>query len=85
MTTPEPVDPEAVRAALVEAIEGALSRFGEFATRWVVIAEALGADNERGLWLAVTPGARQWDTVGLLTYGLERERAQIVAEMLRDD
>jgi hypothetical protein len=73
-------DPNAVQRALTEAVEGALSAHGEYATKWVLVAESLGADGERGLWLATAKGAKPWDTLGLFGFAVELERTKIIAD-----
>lgn len=43
-------------------------------TRWVVIAEVMGVDGERGLWTSVSGTMATWDTMGMLEWALENER-----------
>lgn len=72
-------DEEVVLRALTEAIEGALSSNGEFPTRWVLLAEGVGVeDNERGLWIATNGGAKPWDTLGLMQHAIHIEQARTV-------
>ena len=76
MTQPAP-DPEAVRAALHDAVSGALSQFGEFPTRFVILVESIGGDSETGLWSTVAKDQKAWDTMGLLTFALAQEQAAV--------
>jgi hypothetical protein len=72
-------DAEAVLQALTAAIEGAFTSNGEFPTRWVLIAEGVGVDdNERGLWLATSEGAKPWETLGLMQHAIHIEQARTV-------
>jgi hypothetical protein len=36
--------------------------------RFVVLAEIIGADSDRAVWMATGPDQRVWDTLGLLEY-----------------
>lgn len=74
---PEPVDQEAVLDAMRTAIEGVLMSFGVYPTKWVLVAEALGADRERSLWTASSEDAQSWDVLGMLAFADARYRAQI--------
>lgn len=44
-------------------------------TRWVVLAEIVDAEGERGLWTLSAPDQRAWDTLGLLDYARALEHA----------
>jgi hypothetical protein len=48
---------------------------GSMVTRFILIAEVIGADNDRAVWSFVAPGAKKWDTLGLLDFGRLREYA----------
>jgi hypothetical protein len=72
------VDGAEVERQLAEAIERVLGENGEYAAKWVAIVETVGAaDGERGLWTFTSESLKSWDTLGLLGYGLERQRANI--------
>jgi hypothetical protein len=47
-------------------------------TRWVVLAESLDDEGQRGLWLVAPEDAKAWDTIGMLTYALHLEQARSV-------
>jgi len=83
MTTP---DPQTVHAALREAVEGTLRRFGELPARYVLVVETLSAsDGDRGLWTAASEGAKPWDTLGLLSCFEAAEREKYIRAAFRDD
>jgi len=44
---------------------------GAFVTKFVLIAEVIDTDGERGIWTETHYGAKPWDTLGLLTYSIE--------------
>lgn len=46
-------------------------------TRWVALVESVDADGVRGVWPLTAEGMSAWDTLGLLSWGLEIERASI--------
>jgi len=81
VTAPALPDPDEVLAALRRAVAEAFAPFGELPTRWVLLAESLGLDGERGLWSACSEEAKPWDTLGLLHFAAAREAAKIA----RDD
>lgn len=58
---------EEFAAAFEAAIADVLP--GEITTRWVFLVETIGADGERGVWMQAPPGAKPWDTLGLLRQG----------------
>lgn len=85
MTTPEGENREkAVQKAVRKAVEDALASFGEYPTRWVLCAEALGADGERSLWLTTGEATKTWDVLGMLGFLDALERAK-VAHLADDD
>lgn len=45
-------------------------------TKWVVLAETIDTDGDRGLWCFCNQGATAWDTLGLLQFALHREQAK---------
>lgn len=73
---PDP-DPDAVLESLRAGIEDAFARHGELPTKWVLVAEALGSDGERGLWLSASKDAKPWETLGMMAYAVELERKKV--------
>jgi hypothetical protein len=58
---------------------------GDLVTRFIVIAEVLDGDTGDRVGVgAATPGAKTWDSAGLLQFGLQLEQAKITAEYVRD-
>lgn len=79
-----PADPHTVQQALQEAIRATLAEHGELATRFVLTAEAVNAeDGQRALYWATSDDIKAWEVVGMLEYGVQREKAQIMAAEMR--
>lgn len=57
---------------------------GCMATRFVALVEIIDAEGERAVWCLTPPGARDWDTLGLLRYGQAIEEAAITADKIGD-
>ena len=68
--TVEQVALDAVSALVHEIDPGAMVQ------RFVLVAEVVDADGHRILWELVPPGAKAWDTLGLLGFALTREMAE---------
>jgi hypothetical protein len=49
--------------------------------RFVVLAEIIGADSDRAVWMATGPDQRVWDTLGLLEYARAIDYAAVAADM----
>jgi hypothetical protein len=76
MTGADPERVERIRQEVGEAVAGVLSRHGEFVQRWTILVDSVGVeDNERGLWLASSPGTMVWDRLGMLMFALQLEQA----------
>lgn len=58
---------------------------GELTTRWVFLVETIDADGERGVWMQAPPGAKPWDTLGLLRQAEHMELAATIREALADE
>lgn len=54
-------------------------------TKFALVAEVMDADGKRWSWTFTHEGATRWDTYGLLTEGLENEKAAHYAEVVNDD
>jgi hypothetical protein len=73
-------DVEHIRDAVGGAISQAVAGEAEMVTRWVVLAEVLSSDGERACYCLTPEDARAWDTLGLLTYGVQIEQAGIIRD-----
>lgn len=79
-----PAEPHDVQQALQAAVKAALAEQGELATRFVLVAEAVNAeDGKRALYWATSDEIRAWEALGMLEYGVQREKAQIMAAEMR--
>lgn len=53
-------------------------------TKWVALIETINEHSERGMWTATSDDVTAWDIHGMLAHGLEIQKAQTFAHMLRD-
>lgn len=67
---------DTVRETLETGINAALG--GEFVTKWLVIAESVGDDGKRGLWMQSSSDAKTWDVLGMIEFARLVELAQEV-------
>lgn len=68
-----------VQRDLGDAVTEAMTKHGEMVARWVVAVETIDHESgERGLWGIAMPGMKVWDTLGMLSYLSEVERASIL-------
>jgi hypothetical protein len=58
-------------AAVAQLIEGLDP--GAMVTQFVVIAEVIGGDGQRAIWIDAHDGATPWDVAGLLAYAMTQE------------
>lgn len=76
---------EAIERDLNQAISDVLSRHEKsMVTRWVAMVEIMDENGDRGIWTFTAPEATAWDTLGMLTYGIQMEQAAVV-QMMGDD
>ena len=76
-------------AGLRDRLEGALndavhSSEDEMVVKWACQIETVDSEGKRGLWTLASKGATPWDKLGLLSFGLERQRADMTAERIND-
>lgn len=65
---------EEIQRRLEQAIPEAFSAEGGFTTKWLVVAETIGPEGERGVWTRTSPDLKPWDTIGLLEFAIAVER-----------
>lgn len=70
-------DLDAAEKDMDEAVSSVLTKHGLMANRWLLAAEVLEEDGERSLLAMTSPDLRSWDSLGMLGYLIERERAAI--------
>ena len=77
---------DALSDAIGDAIDGAVGEHERgLVTKWIALVETVGPDGDRGLWTLTSDGINAWDSLGLLTFGLQLEQARAVAEHTDDD
>ncbi len=64
-----------------EAVATAVQKIdpGAMVTKFVVLAEIVGGDSDRGVWFGTASDQRAWDTYGLLRFALAHEDAGMQA------
>ena len=73
-------DATSLVAQLIEGLDP-----GAFVTRFVLVAEVIDSQGDRGMWMETQDAAR-WDIYALLTWALEEERANHqLSTLLADD
>lgn len=65
---------EEIQRRLEAAIPEAFAVEGGFVNKWVVLAETIGPDGERGMWTRTSPDLKPWDTMGMLEFAMAIER-----------
>lgn len=73
-------DFDEIRDGVGNALSQALAGESEMVTRWVAIIEVMDADGERAAYALAPEGAKTWDTLGLLTFGIQMEQAAALGE-----
>lgn len=54
---------------LTTAVEDTFKRVeGGIVTKWLLIAETVGPDGERGLWTRTSDDLKPWESVGMLRF-----------------
>lgn len=66
---------EQIRDRVADALSQALAGQAEMVTRWVAIVEVVDASGERAAYAFTPEGAKPWDSLGLLTFGIQLEQA----------
>lgn len=64
-----------IRDAVGDALSQVLSGETEMVTRWVAVIETVDADGKRAAYALAPEGAKPWDSLGLLTFGVQLEQA----------
>lgn len=77
---------DALSEAIGDAIDGAVGEHERgFVTKWIALVETVGPEGDRGVWALASDGVMAWDSLGLLTFGLQLEQARAVAEQGDDE
>lgn len=72
---------ETLSERLAAAIEEVFRRVeGGIVTRWVLVAESVGPEGDRGLWCQRSKDMHPWEFLGMLDFALEVERASFSLE-----
>lgn len=72
--------PGEVNAAAESAVGHFLGLLGsDLSTgKFVLMVETIGPEGEQSMWMATGGQQKCWDTLGLLTYGLQYEQAAAI-------
>lgn len=71
---------EEIRDSVGNALSQALAGESEMVTRWIAIVEVMDADGERAAYCMAPAGAKPWDSLGLLTFGVQVEQAAAIGD-----
>ena len=79
----EPSEPlgRRMEAAIYEAAQGA----GTMIVKYVLVAQTVMPDGKPDLWVCTSDEATPWDTLGLLSYATELEKADVGVEAEEGD
>jgi hypothetical protein len=78
----EQPDDAALRTVLDGIIPEAFRQHeGSMVTKWVLLAEVIDKDGDRGLWTMAPSGLKPWESVGMLAFAQQTEQAQMVADL----
>lgn len=84
--TADPDRTARIEAALSNAIATVLhDDEDQIVTRWAIALESVAADGARGMWVLGSEGTEAQDVIGLFGYGLDRQRAEIVREVMEEE
>lgn len=85
MAEDDDADTRGIRDELQAAINDVLAKRTEMTGHWVALVESYDEQGMRSVYIAADREAKGWDSSGLLTYGLNLEAAEIIAERLGAD
>jgi hypothetical protein len=68
---------DVVQGALADALHG---NDGAVLVKYVTICEVIDPSGERALWLLATDGMKPWESIGMLEYAHDIERAATNAD-----
>lgn len=77
-------DTQRVEREIGEALSEVMRSNGEFANRWLVLAETVDGSGTRAMWTATSEGLTSWDSKGMLLDALDREAADTIRERLEE-
>jgi predicted pyridoxine 5'-phosphate oxidase superfamily flavin-nucleotide-binding protein len=71
------LDLDALQGELNTAIDKVMRKHAAeaFLARYLLVAETVDTEGERGLWLSSTVGMKPWDVLGLTGYAHEQAKA----------
>lgn len=72
------LDMNVVNAELNKAIDLVMRTHASeaFLSRFVLVAETVDNEGERGLWISASEGMRPWDVLGFTAYGHEQAKCE---------
>jgi hypothetical protein len=76
---------EDIQADVQSAISDALHGHGDMVVSWVLCAEVIDQDGERGMWALAPEEQKSWETLGLVVHAQQREQAKEIEWRLRDE
>ena len=74
-----------IRERVASAISEAMQSVDEMVNKWVACVETIDSDGRRALWALTDPDAKPWDTLGMLTFAVQREQAASLCDATDED
>lgn len=80
------MDFDAMNAEIHEALSTIIAKYGSpITTKWVVLAESIEENGQRGMWMLTTPGQQRWESLGMLHYAIGKETAAEVLNFIQEE
>jgi hypothetical protein len=70
---------EPLQAAIESAIADGLRGNSEMATKWLALVEVMDDEGTRAIYMTSSTGLKPWDSLGMLTFGIQAEQAQAMS------
>lgn len=74
-----------IRDELQNAINTVMANRVEMTGHWVALVESYDEEGHRSVYISSDREAKAWDTMGLLEYGRDLERAEVIADRMSQE
>lgn len=73
-------DPEEMEREVDSAIRSVLAKYeGAFVFKWIALIETQPEGELRGIWTFTAEDQMAWDSIGMMEYAVELEKAALIA------
>ena len=76
---------EDIRERFASAVADSMASVDEMVNKWVACVETIDNDGQRALWVLSDPTSKPWDTLGMLTFAVQQEQSESLANISDDD